>query len=100
MLYYPRFFVRIKKLMSQRDLSAWWHAILTGCGQDNPIASYLFVLSIEILILLIENSNAKLYTLIYVSTIPNDMYADNLLVYLKYKKYNTWTAIMKVYLTK
>ena len=67
--------------------------IQRGCRQGDPIAGYLFVLCIEVLVLLIQNSKADPYTTRGNSPILNDTYADDLTVFLKYKsndqEYNT-----------
>ena len=55
---------------------------------ENPIAGFLFVLSIEILSLLNKKPNVQPYSIKDGSTIPYHPYADYLTVYLKYKRYN------------
>ncbi len=63
-------------------------AISRGCRQGDPIAGYLFVLCIEILVLLIQNSNVIPYQTKAGLKLLNDTYADDLTVYLKYRRYD------------
>ena len=59
-----------------------------GCRQGNHITGYLCVLCIEVLILLVQNWNVKPYQTKTGHNILNDTYADNLTIYLKYKRYD------------
>lgn len=62
--------------------------IQRGCKQGDPISGYFLVLCIENLILLIKNSEAKLYYLKDGTLIPYDEYVDDLTIYLKYLRYD------------
>ena len=60
-----------------------------GCRQGDPISGYLFILVMEILALLLKKSNkVKPYRTKFGLEHFIDMYADDLSVYLEFKKHN------------
>ena len=62
---------------------------MRGCRQGDPISGYLFILVMEILALLLKkNSSAKPYRTKFGLEHFIDMYADDLSVYLEFKKKN------------
>ena len=65
--------------------------IMRGCRQGDPISGYLFILVMEILALLLKkNSNTKPYRTKFGHEHFIDMYADDLSVYLEFKKNNRY----------
>ena len=62
--------------------------IQQGCRQGDPISGYLFILTIEILALLLKNSKIEAYKTKNGVEHLFDIYADDLTIYLQRHPYN------------
>ena len=70
-----------------------------GCRQGDPIAGYLFILTIEILELLLKNSKIKPYKSKKGNTHLLDIYADDLTTYLEYNRVSKKANINNIRMT-